>query len=116
MTPLGKLAAISALALGLNGCAAKSVFDIATTPVHTARGGAKTAANTYDVLTTSQSEKDQKRGRKIRKREARLAKLEREYRSQNDDCARGDRSACADRNETWQEMEALRPLIPARSD
>ena len=50
------------LPLALSGCIAKTAVDVATLPV-------RAASKTVDVLTTSQSEADQKRGRAIRKKE-----------------------------------------------
>lgn len=67
---------IGLLPLALGGCIAKTALDVATLPV-------KAASSTVDVLTTSQSEADEKRGREIRKaeeregREARRADRER---------------------------------------
>jgi hypothetical protein len=68
--------ALAALALPLGGCVSTAV-SLVTLPV-------KVAAKTVDILTTSQSEKDRKRGRELRKQEerdrkdqARLAKEER---------------------------------------
>ena len=55
-------------ALMLSGCLAKTVVDVATLPV-------KAASKAVDLATTSQSEADEKRGREIRRREERLAKL-----------------------------------------
>ena len=49
----------AALPLTLGGCIARTALDIATLPV-------KAASKTVDVLTTSQSEADEKRGRAIR--------------------------------------------------
>lgn len=59
-----------ALGLTLGGCIAQTAVDIVTLPV-------KAASKTVDVLTTSQSEADEKRGREIRKREECTAKEER---------------------------------------
>ena len=53
---------IALLPLALSGCLAKTALDLATLPV-------KAASKTVDVLTTSQSEADEKRGRAVRKRE-----------------------------------------------
>jgi hypothetical protein len=63
---------IVALGLGLvlSGCIARTAVDIVTLPV-------KAASKTVDVLTTSQSEADEKRGREIRKREECTGKEER---------------------------------------
>jgi hypothetical protein len=63
----------AALALPLGGCLAKTALDVVTLPV-------KAASKTVDVLTTSQSEADEKRGRAIRKHEECLGKEEREAR------------------------------------
>jgi hypothetical protein len=65
-----RLFAIPALALALNGCLVRTAADIVTLPV-------KAAAKTVDVLTTSQSEADEKRGRAMRKHEECLGREER---------------------------------------
>jgi hypothetical protein len=62
-----------ALALPLGGCLAKTALDVVTLPV-------KAASKTVDLLTTSQSEADEKRGRAIRKHEECLGKEERDAR------------------------------------
>ena len=54
----------------LGGCIAQTAVDIVTLPV-------KVASKTVDVLTTSQSEADEKRGRAIRKREECIGKEQR---------------------------------------
>jgi flagellar motility protein MotE (MotC chaperone) len=105
---------LTSLALLLPGCAAKTAFDIATTPVRTTRDAVNAASRTYDVLTTSQSEADEKRGRDLRHREERLAKLQKRYRDQTEDCRDGNDDACDDRGETWSEMQALYPTIPVQ--
>lgn len=58
------------LPLLLTGCIAKTALDVATLPV-------KAASKTVDVLTTSQSEADEKRGRQIRKQEECVGKEQR---------------------------------------
>jgi hypothetical protein len=58
------------LSLALPGCIAKAALDVATLPV-------KAASKTVDVLTTSQSEADEKRGRALRKREECIGKEDR---------------------------------------
>jgi predicted Holliday junction resolvase-like endonuclease len=55
------------LGLSLAGCIAQTAASIVTLPV-------KVVSKTADVLTTSQSEADEKRGRAIRKQEEREAK------------------------------------------
>ena len=59
-----------ALGLSLSGCIAQTAVDVVTLPV-------KAASKTVDLLTTSQSEADEKRGREIRKQEEREAKARR---------------------------------------
>ncbi|MBV8687466.1 MAG: hypothetical protein JOZ90_14450 [Alphaproteobacteria bacterium] len=54
----------------LGGCLAKTAVDVVTLPV-------KAASKTVDLLTTSQAEADQKRGRALREREECLGKEER---------------------------------------
>ena len=63
------------LPLALSGCLAKTALDIATLPV-------KAASKTVDVLTTSQSEADQKRGRAVREREECIGKEDRRARAE----------------------------------
>ncbi|HWH18710.1 MAG TPA: hypothetical protein VNT77_10320 [Allosphingosinicella sp.] len=58
---------LALLPLALTGCIAKTAVDVATLPV-------RAASKTVDVLTTSQSEADEKRGRALRKKEECLGK------------------------------------------
>lgn len=58
------------LACALPGCIAKTAVDVVTLPV-------RAASKTVDVLTTSQAESDQKRGRALREHEECLGKEER---------------------------------------
>lgn len=62
--------AILLLPLALGGCIAQTAVDVVTLPV-------KVASRGVDMLTTSQSEADEKRGRAIRKHEECLARGER---------------------------------------
>jgi hypothetical protein len=79
-----------ALSLGtaLTGCIAQTAVDIVTLPV-------KAASKTVDVLTTSQSEADEKRGRAIRKREECIGKEDRRAEKQRRD---PDYSRCPGRD------------------
>ena len=95
--------------LMLSGCLAKTVVDVATLPVRAVSKG-------VDLATTSQSEADEKRGREIRRREEQLAKLERRYRSEREDCEDGKRSACEDARETYEEIQEILPTIPVERD
>ena len=104
---------VIAATLFLTGCAAKTAFDLATTPVRNTRDSINAAGKAYDLLTTSQSESDEKRGRTLRRNQERLARLERRYRDQSEDCAAGDREACDDRYATWDEIQQVRQYVPA---
>lgn len=66
---------------------ASLVGDVITAPV-------KIVSKTADVLTKSQSESDEKRGRELRKREENLGKLARQRDKAGDRCADGDEDAC----------------------
>lgn len=99
------LVALIPSAVALQGCLAQTALDIATAPV-------KIAGKAVDLATTSQSEEDEKRGREIRRREERLAKLERRYREERAECEEGDRSACEDARATHAEIEAILPTVP----
>jgi predicted Holliday junction resolvase-like endonuclease len=89
----------------LPGCLAKAVVDVATAPV-------KAVSKGVDLATTSQSEADEKRGREIRRREQRLAKLERDYEKQLDQCEDGIRRACDEARDTYAEMQQIIPTLP----
>lgn len=93
----------------LPGCIAKAVVDVATAPV-------KVASKGVDLATTSQSEADEKRGREIRRREERLAKLERQYDKQLDNCRDGSRRACDEARDTYAEMQQIIPSIPVEPE
>jgi hypothetical protein len=68
----------------LGGCIASAAVDIVTLPV-------RAASKTVDVLTTSQSEADEKRGRALRKREECIGKEDRRAARQERDA---DYSRC----------------------
>ena len=93
----------------VQACLAKTVYDVATAPV-------KVVSKGVDLATTSQSEADEKRGREIRKREERLAQLEREYNRQMEDCSDGSRRACDEARDTYAEMQQIIPTIPVEPD
>lgn len=71
----------------LQGCVASIVSDVVTAPI-------KVVSKTADVLTTSQSESDEKRGRELRKREEALGKLARQRDKARERCADGNQDAC----------------------
>ena len=64
---------LAACTLLLGGCVVGTAVDIVTLPV-------RAASRTVDLLTTSQSEADEKRGRAIRKHEECVGKEERQAR------------------------------------
>lgn len=70
----------------LSGCVSL-VKDVVTAPI-------KIVSKTADVLTTSQSETDEKRGREMRKREESLGKLSRQRDKARAKCEDGDKDAC----------------------
>lgn len=96
----GKLYVVLAVTplLLLQGCVASVVGDIVTAPV-------KIVSKTADVLTTSQSESDEKRGRELRKREENLGKLARQRDKARDRCEDGDRDACQKANDINEQIE-----------
>lgn len=102
LNPLPLLAAIA-----LSGCGVGTLVDVATAPV-------KVAGKAVDMATTSQSEADEKRGRKLRKLEEQYGKLERGYRKEDKRCAKGDAKACEKRDETLEKMEAIRGKLPVQ--
>ena len=95
-------------AMGLSACVG-TLVDVATAPV-------KVVSKGVDLATTSQSEADEKRGREIRLREERLAKLERQYEKQLDECEKGKRRSCDDARDTYAEMQQILPTIPVEPE
>ena len=104
-----KFLPVIAAAFLLSGCVvgtvAKTAVDVATIPV-------KVVSSGVDAATTSQSEADEKRGREIRRREEKLAQLERDWRDSDEECREGDAGACAHRDRIGAEIDALLPTIP----
>ncbi len=79
----------------LGGCV-RTVGTIVTAPI-------KVVSKTADVLTTSQSEADEKRGREMRQREARVGKLSREREKLARKCEDSE-SACREVEEVEAEL------------
>jgi len=90
----------------LGGCVASAVVDVVTAPV-------RVAGKAVDLATTSQSEADEKRGRDLRRREERLGKLERSYAKHRRQCDEGDREACKDARDDYDEIKAILPTLPS---
>jgi hypothetical protein len=72
----------------------------------------RVASKGVDVMTTSQSEADEKRGRDLRRREERLGRLEREYYRHNAECLHGNEEACDQARLDYGEIQNLRSTIP----
>jgi hypothetical protein len=87
-----KAFALCLMALMTSGCIARMAADVVTAPV-------KVVSKTADVLTTSQSEADEKRGRAIRKEEERIGKLARERDKAQRECVKNPESEACDRLE-----------------
>lgn len=103
--------------LVLPGCGvAGAAFDVASAPVRGTTRAIEAGSTVVDVMTTSDSERDQKRGREIRRREERLGELDREYRKQSSKCDRGDEGACRKAEQAYAEMRALMPSVPYERD
>jgi hypothetical protein len=75
-----------------SGCLARLAADVVTAPV-------KVVSKTADVLTTSQSEADEKRGRAIRKEEERISKRARARDKAQRECAKNPESEACERLE-----------------
>ena len=101
-----RLLIMSALAPMLGGCLARTALDVVTAPV-------KVVSKGVDVATTSQAEADEKRGRALRQREARLGQLERTHAREDRRCTMGDAKACQRRDVIAREIETLLPNVPA---
>ncbi len=95
--------------LTLPGCIARTVVGVATAPV-------RVAGKAVDLATTSQSEADEKRGRELRLREARLGRLERSYQQHSRQCADGNDEACDRARDEQAEIERSAPTVRAEAD
>ncbi|AIT80364.1 hypothetical protein [Novosphingobium pentaromativorans] len=90
----------------LAGCVS-TVAKVATAPVRVAGKG-------VDMMTTSQSEADENRGRNLRKREERLGKLQREYDRHMRECNDGDSRSCLKARDDYTEIQQILPTVPAQ--
>jgi hypothetical protein len=96
-------------ALALGGCGVGTMVNVVTAPV-------RVAGKAVDLATTSQSEADEKRGRDLRRLEARYAELERDYRKEDQRCTEGSGESCAKRDSIQSEMNTIRQQSPFRPD
>jgi cell shape-determining protein MreC len=90
-----------AIVFALPGCVTSVVKEVVMAPV-------RIVSKTADVLTTSQSEADEKRGRDLRKKEERLGKLARERDSLREKCKGGSNDSCEKLRDVEAELEAER--------
>ncbi len=93
----------------LSGCGVGTVVNVATAPV-------RVASKAVDLATTSQSERDENRGRELRQLEERYGKLDREYRKQDKRCSEGQADACERRDAIATQMAVIRPQLPAETE
>lgn len=92
-------------ATALSGCL---VAEVVKLPVKIAKTGVNAVGSGVDAVTTSQSERDEKRGKSLRQREERLGKLARERDKLSRKCDRdpgGD--SCADLYKVEREIDSL---------
>lgn len=111
-----RIAGIALVLAALPGCAAKSAFDLVTTPVRAGANAVNTTAGVYDRVTVSQSERDERRGREIRRREERYGELSRDYDRAMRKCDRGSYDACDTARDIYGEMNAMRSSVPYERD
>ncbi len=93
------------LLFALQGCLAKAAVDAVTLPV-------KVVGKAVDLATTSQSEADEKRGRKFRKEEEKLGKLMRKYEDVRKDCAKGNSDDCAKAEKLYAQIQKHKQYLP----
>ena len=105
MGRLPSFIAIACAACALQGCLAKTAIDVVTLPV-------KVTSKAVDLATTSQSEADQKRGRKLRKQEERLGRLQRDHEKLARKCQAGDAKACDEDRGVSAQIDQLLPSVP----
>ena len=104
LRPLTLAAFALAAAPALSGCVS-TVAKVATAPVRVAGKG-------VDMMTTSQSEADEKRGREIRRREERLGQLQRQYDRHMRECSDGNDRSCLKARDNYAEIQQLLPTVP----
>ena len=94
-------------ALTLTGCSVGTLVNVAGAPV-------RVAGKAVDMSTTSQSEADENRGRKLRRLEDEYGRLERRYRKEAKRCAKGQPKSCDKRDALEEKMATIRAQLPAQ--
>lgn len=99
---------LPALALGmlplLSGCISTAA-KVVTAPV-------RITSKAVDMATTSQSESDEKRGRRMRLHEEELGKAQRRYDKHMRECDDGDERACLKARDDNADIQHLRASMP----
>ncbi len=98
-----RLLFVPAAFLLLQGCVAQMAADVVTAPF-------KIASKGVDLMTTSESESDQKRGKRLREKEEELGRLAVKRDKAVRKCAEGDTGAC----EKAQKLEAEYEEVESR--
>ncbi|MCJ2179922.1 hypothetical protein [Novosphingobium album (ex Hu et al. 2023)] len=97
-----------ALALGIlplvSGCISTAT-KVVTAPV-------RVTSKAVDMATTSQSEADENRGRRMREHEEKLGKAQRSYEKHMRECDQGDDRACLKARDDNADIQHLRASSP----
>ncbi|KQM21841.1 hypothetical protein [Novosphingobium sp. Leaf2] len=88
----------------LSGCISTAA-SIVTAPV-------RVAGKAVDWTTTSQSESDRNLGRRVRKQQAELGRIDRQYQKHLSACRRGDQHACDLARQDYEQIQAISPSVP----
>lgn len=83
----------------LSGCISTAA-KVVTAPV-------RVVGKAADMATTSQSEADEKRGRRMRENEERLGKLDRQYQKHMRECDQGIENSCLKARDDYAEMQQV---------
>ncbi|KHK89599.1 hypothetical protein [Novosphingobium malaysiense] len=89
----------------VSACIASTAANVVTAPV-------RVTSKAVDLATTSQSEADEKRGRRMREYEEDLGKLERRYDKHMRQCDDGSDSACLKARNDYADIQQLRASAP----
>ena len=101
MRRIAPFLALATLPMACGGCIASTVVDVVTAPVKIVGKGA-------DLLTTSQSEADENRGRALRHRDEKLGNLSRDRDKYGKKCAqKGKEDDCRRAEEADAEIREL---------
>jgi len=91
------------MALTVSGCLAQAALSTATS---IAAAPVRVGSRAVDLATTSQSEADENRGRRMRKNDERVRKLQKRYNRQMDAVA-GETAACSEASRDQRRNRSL---------